>query len=356
MNNQGPLDTEALRFGFAVKVLGQPDLKSNDARRWQNDPHLRVSLGYLRDIFAYLDKHDITMYRMSSDIAPYVTHPDMPQFHGQIKECSLELRELGQLAREQGLRLSFHPSQFVILNSPDRALVDKSIWDLEAQAEMLDCMELGPEAVLIIHVGGTYGDRASGCERWVDTYHRLPEPVRRRLVLENDDIRYSAANVLSINEQTGVPLVFDYQHYWCNNPEGLELRPTLERFIRSWPEGVRPKIHYSSPRTEMREIKRKNRKTGKTETVLQPPIWTGHADFLNPFEFITFMRMAYDLEFDVMLESKSKDLSLLRIRRDLARYAPDVAARFGLNPQPIASDDEERETDLLEAAAGESDS
>src|SRR5687768_942572 len=119
MNNQGPLDTQALRFGFAVKVLGQPDLKSNDARRWQNEPHLRVSLGYLRDIFAYLDQHKITMYRMSSDIAPYVTHPDMPQFHGQIKECSLELRELGQLARAQGLRLSFHPSQFVILNSPD---------------------------------------------------------------------------------------------------------------------------------------------------------------------------------------------------------------------------------------------
>lgn len=356
MNKQGPLDTQALRFGFAVKVLGQPNLKSNDARRWQNEPHLRVSLGYLRDIFAYLDKHKITMYRMSSDVAPYVTHPDMPQFHGQIKECSLELRELGQLARTQGLRLSFHPSQFVILNSPDRALVDKSIWDLEAQAEMLDCMELGPEAVLIIHVGGTYGDRESGCQRWVETYHRLPEPVRRRLVLENDDIRFSAANVLSIHEQTGVPLVFDYQHYWCNNPEGLELRPTLERFIRSWPDGVRPKIHYSSPRTEMREIKRKNRKTGKNETVLQPPIWTGHADFLNPFEFITFMRMAYDLEFDVMLEVKSKDLALLRIRRDLARYAPDVAARFGLDTQPIAGDDEQREEDLMEAAAGESDS
>lgn len=356
MNRQHPLDTQALRFGFAVKVLGQTNLKSNDARRWQNDPHLRVSLGYLRDIFAYLDKHQITMYRMSSDIAPYVTHPDMQQFHGQIKECSLELRELGQLARAQGLRLSFHPSQFVILNSPDRALVDKSIWDLEAQAEMLDCMELGPEAVLIIHVGGTYGDRESGCRRWVETYQRLPEPVRRRLVLENDDIRYSAANVLSIHEQTGVPLVFDYQHYWCNNPEGLELRPTLERFIRSWPDGVRPKIHYSSPRTEMREIKRKNRKTGKAETVLQPPIWTGHADFLNPFEFITFMRMAYDLEFDVMLEAKAKDLALLRIRRDLARYAPDVAARLGLDTQPIAADDKEREEELLEAAAGESDS
>jgi UV DNA damage endonuclease len=276
----------------------------------------------------------------------------MPQFHGQINECRLELRELGQLARDQNLRLSFHPSQFVVLNSPDRALIDKGIQDLVAQAEMLDCMELGPEAVLVIHVGGTYGDRVAGRARWIETYARLPEPVKRRLVLENDDIRYSATDVLAIHEATGVPLIFDYQHFWCNNPEGADLRTTLERFVRSWPVGVRPKIHFSSPRTEMREIKRKNRKTGKNETVLQPPIWTGHADFLNPFEFITFMRMAHDLDFDVMLEAKSKDLALQRIRRDLQRYAPDVAPRFGLTPNPIEVDEDQTE-ELLEAAAGE---
>ncbi len=189
-------------------------------------------------------------------------------------------------------------------------------------------MELGPEAVVVIHVGGAYGDRASGCARWIATYQRLPEVVRRRLVLENDDIRYSAADVLAIHESTGVPLVFDYLHYWCNNPEGLELRPTVERFIRSWPAGARPKIHFSSPRTELRVIKRKNRATGKQETVTQPPVWTGHADFVNPFEFITFMRVVPDLDFDVMLEAKAKDLALLRLRRDLPRYAPDVAARF----------------------------
>lgn len=323
-----PQPRSPLRLGFAVKVLGQPDLKSNDSRRWQNKPHLRVSIEYLHAIFDYLQRARITMYRMSSDLAPYVTHPDMPEFHGQIRECSADLRELGRRARELNLRLSFHPSQFVVLNSPDRALIDKSIADLIAQAELLDAMELGPEAVVVIHVGGAYGDRASGCARWIATYQRLPEVVRRRLVLENDDIRYSAADVLAIHESTGVPLVFDYLHYWCNNPEGLELRPTVERFIRSWPAGARPKIHFSSPRTELRVIKRKNRATGKQETVTQPPVWTGHADFVNPFEFITFMRVVPDLDFDVMLEAKAKDLALLRLRRDLPRYAPDVAARF----------------------------
>ncbi len=326
------------RFGFAVKVLGQPELKSNDARRWQSAPHLRVSIEYLRAIFAYLHKHEITMYRMSSDIAPYVTHPDLPQFHHQIEECSEELQALGKQAKSQDLRLSFHPSQFIVLNSPNPDLVAKSIRDLEAQTQILDAMELGPEAVLVVHVGGTYGDRATGRDRWVETYERLPEAVRRRLVLENDDTRYSSADVIAIHERTGVPLIFDYQHHWCNNPEGMEWTEAIRRCIGSWPSGVQPKIHYSSPRTEMRTLKRKVAGTRRTEEVQQPPIWTGHADYLNPFEFITFMRSVSDLRFDIMLEAKVKDLALLRIRRDLIRYAPDVAQRFDLRSLDVAGE------------------
>jgi UV DNA damage endonuclease len=104
----------------------------------------------------------------------------------------------------------------------------------------------------------------------------------------------------------------------------------VEEFLRTWPVGVQPKLHSSSPRTELREIKRKNRKTKKRETVLLPPLLTSHADFNNPFEFATMMRQLESLEFDVMLEAKAKDLALLRLRSDLARIAPDVAARFGI--------------------------
>ena len=70
-----PFPAGAMRLGFPVKVMGRPDLKSNDTRRWQQGPHLRVSLGYLCEIFAYLRQHDIRMYRMSSELAPYHTHP-----------------------------------------------------------------------------------------------------------------------------------------------------------------------------------------------------------------------------------------------------------------------------------------
>jgi UV DNA damage endonuclease len=329
---------EAMRLGFAVKVMGKPGLKSNDTRRWQQNPHLKVSLGYLCEIFEYLRRHDIHMYRMSSDLAPYHTHPDMPQFHAMISESRQELALLGRIARAQDLRLSFHPSQYIVLNSDNDQLTQKSIADLESQAEMLDLMECGPEAVLVVHVGGAYGDRPSGCSRWCATWNRLSERVKRRLVLENDDIRFSAADVLSIHERTGVRCVFDYQHHWCFNPEGLPLLPTLEKFLKTWPTGVRPKIHFSCARTEMREIKRKSRKTGLMETVLQPPVWTGHADYNNPFETIPFLRSIAHLETDIMLESKAKDLSLLRLRADIARYAPDLARRYGIS-SATASDD-----------------
>ena len=112
-----PFPADAMRLGFPVKVMGRRDLKSNDTRRWQQNPHLRVSLGYLCEIFAYLRQHDIRMYRMSSDLAPYATHPDMPQFHSMVEECRGDLDTLASWPRAQGLRLSFHPSQYIVLNS-----------------------------------------------------------------------------------------------------------------------------------------------------------------------------------------------------------------------------------------------
>ncbi len=345
-----PID-HPLRLGFPVKVMGKPGLKSGDTRRWQANPHLKCSLEQVDKVLDYLASERLDMYRLSSDLAPYATHPDMPQFHDMVRESDAELAAFGAKARALGIRLSFHPSQYVLLNSPDDALTAKSIWDLSSQAEMLDRMGLDEEAVMVTHVGGVYDDHDASRERWLRGWERCPEHVRQRLVLENDDLRFSAADALWIHERCGVRLIFDYQHFWCLNPEGLDLRETLERFLATWPGGVRPKIHFSSPRTEMREIKQKitakQRASGKTvrkgelvkapvkagarvKTVLRPPVWTGHADFTNPFEFATFMRTAEGLVFDVMMEGKAKDVSLLKLRPDLLRYAPDVAARFGI--------------------------
>ncbi len=304
-----------MRFGFAVKVLGNPNLKSHDARRWQSEPHLSVSIRYLREILGYLDDHDIRMYRIASDFAPYLTHPEMPQFHGQIDECLDELASVGELARDYGIRLSFHPSQYVILNSPDEKIAAQSVQDFQSHARILDAMGQGPEGVVVTHVGGVYGDKEAAMQRFILRYRELPEEARRRLVLENDETSYSVCDVLDISSAVGIPVVVDYLHHMNNNPERLKLRDAVARSLATWPPGVMPKIHFSSPRTEMREVKRK----GRAEVEYLPPLLDQHSDYVNPFEFCMFMHELGGLpDFDVMLEAKAKDLALLRLRDELA--------------------------------------
>lgn len=315
-------------LGFAVKVLGQ-SLPSHDTRRWQNAPHLRVSLGYLDKLLDYLIAQDIHFYRMSSDLAPYLTHPDLPQFHDQIEEAAEELAALGAKARAHAIRLSFHPSQYILLNAADEEIARKSAQDLNAQAALLDAMGLPLESVVVTHVGGVYGDKATSLQRFIERYHALQGPACRRLVIENDDKSYGIRDCVRIHEVTGVPIVLDTLHYRNHNPDDTPLDEAIALALASWPAGVRPKFHFSSPRTEMREIARKDTTTGKRATTYQPPLNSQHSDFVNPFEFIDFARaLPLERPVDIMLEAKAKNLALLRLRSDLRRYAPDVAARF----------------------------
>ena len=135
----------AMRLGFPAKILARPGLRSHDSRRWQNHPHLSVSLVYLRDLFFYLDSQDIRMYRLSDRLAPYLTHAGLPQFHRQIEECAVELAAVGQLARDLDLRLSLHVPAYVLLNTPDPARQTRSLAELDAFARILDGMGLAPK-------------------------------------------------------------------------------------------------------------------------------------------------------------------------------------------------------------------
>jgi len=297
------------RLGFAVKVVGREGMKSNDARKWQSSPHLRVSIEYLHPILEYLDEVDIRMYRISSDFVPYSTHPDMPQFHGQVAECRGELAALGARARELGIRLSLHPSQYVLLSAQDPAINAKGIADVNAQAELLDAMEQGPEAVVVLHLGGAYGDKDAAIGRFVENFGRLSESARRRLVIENDETVYSMADCLRAHEAVGVPLVFDHQHHNLN-PGGLSVREAATRALSTW-GGVQPKVHFSSPKMDLRIVTR-----GKKD-VSVPPLLSQHADFVNPWEFAWFLNETGPLPYDVMLEAKRKDQALLKLRDDL---------------------------------------
>lgn len=329
-----------MRFGFAVKVLGAggniatitegEGMPSNDARRWQTGPHVRQSIEYVREIFHYLHRTDIHMYRMSSDFVPYLTHPDMPQFHNQLEEAAGELAELGALARDYDIRLSLHPSQYILLNALDDDVARKSIADLNAQAKLLDALGCGPEGVVVTHVGGVYGDRAASLARFVRRYPELPEATRRRLVVENDDVNYPVTDVLKIHAATGCPVVFDNLHHFCLNPEGLPMREAFRAALATWPGDCTPKIHYSSPSTSFDPISEKtkgNMGRERTVTKLRAPKTKAHADFIDPLEFVLFWQAVGAAEarpFDVMLESKAKDVALLRLRRDLAKQTECV--------------------------------
>jgi UV DNA damage endonuclease len=303
------------RLGFAVKVLGRPNLKSDDARRWQSGPHLSVSLGYLDAIFDYLGETGIRMYRISSNLAPYATHPDLPQFHGQIDECREELARVGAKARDLDIRLSFHPGQYTVLNSPRVDVAEAAARDVVYQADLLDALGCGPEARIVIHVGGVYGDRAAAIDRFVERYAALPEHAQERLVVENDEISYSVVDTLAIHERTGVSLVWDILHHRINNPAGLPDVEVCRRCLATWPAGQVPKIHYSSERVAQPPVEQMADGEARAKRSGRPG---QHDDWIDGDDFITFMTGMGDTRFDVMLEAKQKDLALLRLRGDIA--------------------------------------
>ncbi|HSH40198.1 MAG TPA: hypothetical protein VK993_15600 [Chthoniobacterales bacterium] len=286
-----------------------------------------MSLAHLRDVFAYLAAIDVSFYRLASDLAPFGTHPDLPHFHDQLDQCNNELASVGKLAREQGLRLTFHAPLHVQLASLDAVVVQRSRLELELLTALLDRMGLDEDCVIVVHVGGIGGSVEGALARWTAAFEALPDPVRRRLVLEHEDDGASLGVALRIHAASSVPLVFDYLHFCLNNPEHWDVAEGLAVALATWPHNRIPKMHFSSQRTELRAVERPDPGHGRLHWTLAPPRPGHHADFLNPWEFGSFVQAAAGVrDFDVMLEAKASDLALLRLRCDLKRYVPEVAA------------------------------
>lgn len=304
-----------MRLGFAVKVLGDGGLPSHDTRRWQSEPSLDVSLDRQEAILRYCAAHEIDMYRMPTGLAPYASHPDLPQFRDAPRVFAERLAEIGALARELGVRLSSHPGQYTVLNSEDERVRRLAVEELEVQAELMDAMGLGPEAVVVLHGGGGAGGRDAALERFEEGFARCSEAARARLVVENDDRTFALTDVLELHRRIGRPVVWDILHHHCHDPDRIPDREALTLALATWPDGVTPKIHYSSPKTALEEKDRK----------LVLPQLRAHADMIDPIGFEHFLtETAAGLpDFDIMLEAKGKDLALLRLRDQLA--ARDVA-------------------------------
>ncbi len=310
-----------MRLGFPVTVLGRPGLRSHDGRR-PPQAHLSVSLAYVRDLLLYLVERRIAMYRLSADLLPRDVQADPVAAQQHLEACQSELALVGDLARRHDLRLSVHAAGHVVLSAPDPWRQARALIVLETLAQLLDGMGLGPEAVVVVHVGGHYGDRDRALRTAAEAITRLRPATQARLALEHDDRRFGVSDCLWLHQRTGIRLVFDLLHHQLYNPTGMPATEALIACLETWPPEQIPKIHLATPATEMVRD-RLNRP--------HPPRLNRHSHFLNPFPLIDFLRSLPPLRpFDVMLEARARDLALLQFRRHLEAWAPDLLARLAI--------------------------
>jgi len=239
--------------------------------------------------------NDIRLYRMSSDIFPWASEysiESLPQYD-EIRDI---LRQIGNIATINDVRIGCHPGPFNVLCSPNPNVVQNTIKDLETHAQIFDMMGLSrtPYNKINIHCNGTYGDKIASMQRFCDNFEKLSDSVKSRLTIENDDkaSMYTVKDLMHIHERIGIPIVFDYHHHSIHN-EGMSERDALAIAVETWGD-VKPVVHYSSS---------KQKETGNPKDKPQ-----AHADYI--LEEIN----TYGFDVDIMLECKAKELALLEYR------------------------------------------
>jgi len=251
----------------------------------------------LEKILAFNVMHGMLFFRITSDLVPFASHP-VCTFPWQ-KEFAGEFEKIGAYIRQHGFRISMHPDQFVLLNAPDTGVLQRSIDDLGYQVQVLDLMGLDRSAKVQIHVGGVYGDKPAGIERFVHQYDQLEPAIQERLVIENDERLYSLSDCLAIHERTGIPVIADtFHHSLLNN--GEQFLSLFNQVRKTWKnnDGI-PMIDYSS------------QEPGKRVGA--------HASHIVAEDFRKFLKETLSADFDIMLEIKDKEksaLGALAIARD----------------------------------------
>jgi UV DNA damage endonuclease len=280
------------------------------------------NLRNLTKIVSWNNQNNIKVYRMSSDMMPWMSEyelTDLPDFD----KISNLLRGIGKLAMDNGQRLSFHPGQFCVLASPNEEVVLNAMNELNKSAQIMDLMGLPKSrmAKINIHVGGAYGDKKSALERFCKNFLRLQPSAQARLTVENDD----KANMYSVKDLyegvykvVGIPIVFDYYHHkFCTGDMTEE--EALKLAVSTWPKGVKPCTHYSeSRRAEQKLIIEKicdNNKITMEQMQDFPTLAGMYKEFSKIKEqahsdYITEEIKDYGLDIDVVVEAKAKELAV----------------------------------------------
>lgn len=236
-------------------------------------------------------QHGIEVFRITSELFPWASEyriADLPDYEA--------IRKILEYCGTLPVRVSTHPGPFNKL-AGSGATLSNTIRDLEIHAELFDLMGLKPshQNKINIHVGGAYGDKSATLERFAENYSRLPDSIRLRLTVENDDKPglFSVSDLLALHRMCGIPIVFDYFHHKLHTG-GMNEEEAFLAAYETW--DIRPVFHYSSSRKDFEEPAAKKE---------------AHADWI--YEPIR----SYGKSIDIVLEAKMKELALLKyLNRD----------------------------------------
>ena len=256
-----------------------------------------LSLKNVEDLFNILEwnnKNNIKFFRLSSDIFPWASEygiENLPNY----KEIKIMLMKCGKYVLKNNIRLTAHPGPFNVLVSPRSDVVNNTIIDLEIHGKIFDILGLSrsPYNKINIHCNGVYGDKISAMNRFCRNFKTLSDSVQTRLTVENDDkaSMYSVKDLMFIYDRIGIPIVFDYHHHKFNSG-GLSEKEALELAISTWPKGVKPIVHYSE-----------SKRLHESNMLIKEQ---AHSDYINELPDL------YNNNVDVMVESKAKELSIMK--------------------------------------------
>lgn len=232
----------------------------------------------------------LSTFRVGSDLIPFASHPLFDE--GWLSEVRPILEEAGRRIAHLRVRLTMHPGQFVVLSSPDEEVVSSSLRELEYHFWVLDVLGAGEEGVVVVHLGGTRGDKDSSVRRFLSVLEREGW-LRRRLALENDERDLSAEEALLVAEAAGIPMVFDHYHHRLN-PSPFD----PERVLSTW-GGRTPEMHLSS-------APREGGRRGE------------HGEWVDLEDALELARLFEGAKVDVVVEAKGKEKAVKKLLQEAA--------------------------------------
>ncbi len=291
-----------IRWGLCCQFLNAPirfrtathkyvSTLDSAARRQYLQAIARQNAQSLHDAIERCSELGIGAFRINSQILPLVTHPITGYRLSDIDEDGgivAAFTSAGERARAAGVRLSFHPDQFVVLNSERERVVLSSLAEMEAQGAIASLV--GAD-VLTLHAGGAVGGINAALDRLERGNERLDAVARARIALENDDMSFAPEALLPLCERLGVPLVYNVHHHRCL-PDDMDVATASSRAAATW-ANREPYFHISSPRDGW-------------EGACRP-----HADLVDPRDFPDEWR---SMTLTLNVEAKAKERAVLALR------------------------------------------